>query len=69
MTRGTIRRWVQHHPFIPFQVKTASGDQYEAFHPDDVFLSESGRELTIWTKGMLPRVLDVFLISAIEQAE
>ncbi|MCZ7605348.1 MAG: hypothetical protein M5U25_04615 [Planctomycetota bacterium] len=50
-------------------MKTASGDQYEAFHPDYVFLSESGRELTIWTKGMLPRVLDVFLISAIEQAE
>jgi hypothetical protein len=66
MTTEQLRAATSARPFMPFTIRTASGQTYRIDHPELVLVPPQGRSFAFSQDGATISVLEVLMIKAIE---
>jgi len=66
VTGKHLRELHEAQPFVPFQILLANGDVVSVPHPDTLFISETGRIVTVFRGEESYRFIDLLLVIALE---
>lgn len=66
MTSERLRDMLKVKPFRPFGLRLADGEVVPVRHPEMIATSPSGRTLAVFTPKDQMKVLDLFLVTALE---
>ena len=62
MVIGSIREFNRAVPFVPYEIRTASGERYTVPHPDFISISPRGSYVVVIDRHDRPHHLNAFLI-------